>query len=94
MDSRAILSNFFEEQRTQNHPQSRPFGIVARTFFDNLSRNNCIPNYKNVVIEKWKKGKSQIGINLGGKPNEFIASVPTWTSYLKENKTENSSGEM
>ena len=34
-----ILSNFFEEQRTQNHPQ---LSIVACTFSDNLSRNSCI----------------------------------------------------
>ena len=40
------------------------------------------PNNKNVVIEKWKKGKSQKGINSGDKPNEFIGSVRTWTSYL------------
>ena len=60
------------------------------------------PNYK-----KMKKRKSQKGINLGDKPNEFIGSVRTWTSHLptrllelpivlklKDNKTENSSGKM
>ena len=53
-----------------------------------------------------KKGKSQIGINLGDKPNEFIGSVRTWTSVVftcwnfaivlkpKDNKAENSSGVM
>ena len=45
MASRAILSNFFEEQRPQNHHTTYPilpFGIVARTFSDNLPRNICI----------------------------------------------------
>ena len=41
MTSRTILSNFFEEQWTQNRP-TVPFGIVACTFSDNLSRNSCI----------------------------------------------------
>ena len=36
-----ILSNFFEEQGTQNRP-TIPFGIVACTFSYNLSRNSCI----------------------------------------------------
>ena len=38
--SRAILSNFFEEQCTQK-PPTIPLGIVACTFSDNLSRNCC-----------------------------------------------------
>ena len=39
--SRAILSNFFE--RTVNSkPPTIPFGIVACTFSDNLSRNSCM----------------------------------------------------
>ena len=53
-----------------------------------------------------KNGKSQIGINLGDKPNEFIGSVCTRTSVIfacwnfaivlkpKDNNTQNSSGEM
>ena len=45
MTSRTILSNFFEEKWTQNRP-TVPFGIVACTFSDNLSRNSCIPNYR------------------------------------------------
>ena len=40
MVSRAILSSFFEEQWTQNHPQSR-LSIVACIFSDNLFRNSC-----------------------------------------------------
>ena len=44
MTSRTILSNFFEEQWTQNRP-TVPFGIVACTFSDNLSRN-CRKLYK------------------------------------------------
>ena len=43
MTSRTILSNFFEEQWTQNRP-TVPFGIVACTFSDNLSRNSCMCN--------------------------------------------------
>ena len=35
-----ILSNFFEEQWTQNHQQ---YGILACTFSENLSQNNYIP---------------------------------------------------
>ena len=31
---------------------------------------------------KKRKGKSQKGIKSGDKPNEFIGSVRTWTSYL------------
>ena len=34
-----ILSNFFEEQRTQNHPQA--FRDCRVHFSDNLSRNSC-----------------------------------------------------
>ena len=29
-----------------------------------------------------KKEKNQIGINWGNKPNKFICSIHTWTSYL------------
>ena len=63
--------------------------------------------YLHPITKKGKKGKSQKGINLGDKPNEFIGSVRTWTSHLptrllelpivlklKDNKTENSSGKM
>ena len=32
--------------------------------------------------KKKKNEKRQIGISLSDKPNEFIASVRTWTSYL------------
>ena len=42
MTSRTILSNFFEEQWTQNRP-TIPLRIVACTFSDNLSRNSCKP---------------------------------------------------
>ena len=42
MASPAILSNFFEEQRTFRKPPTIPFGIVACTFSDNLSRNSSI----------------------------------------------------
>ena len=42
MVSPAILSNFFEEQRTFRKPPTIPFGIVACTFSDNLSRNSSI----------------------------------------------------
>ena len=41
MASRAILSNFSEEKRTQNYPQHLS-GIGACTFSDNLSRKSCI----------------------------------------------------
>ena len=58
------------------------------------------PNCKNVVKEKWKKGKSQIGINYANKPNKFVVvhriSLLEFAIVLKlkDNKTENSSGEM
>ena len=43
MASCAILSNFFE--RTVNSkPPTIPYGIIACTFSDNLSRNSCIHN--------------------------------------------------
>ena len=42
--SRAILSNFFEEQ-CRSKLLKIPFGIVARSFSDNLSRNSCILKY-------------------------------------------------
>ena len=38
--SRAILSNFLEKQWTQKQP-TRPFGVVACTLSDNVSRNSC-----------------------------------------------------
>ena len=41
MASRAILSNFFEKQWTVKAP-TIPFGLVACTFSDNLSRKSCI----------------------------------------------------
>ena len=39
--SSAILSNFFEEKRNSKQP-TIPFGIVACTFSDTLSRNSCM----------------------------------------------------
>ena len=50
MASRAILSNFFEEQLTQNHPQ---YGIVACTFSNNLSQNICIQNLLQQEFDRW-----------------------------------------
>ena len=41
MASCAILSNFFEKT-VNSKPLTIPFGIVACTFADNLSRNSCI----------------------------------------------------
>ena len=41
MASRAILSNFFEEQGTQNDPKYLS-GLSRALFFDNLTRNSCI----------------------------------------------------
>ena len=44
MASSVILSNFFEEQLTQNHPQC--LSGLSRALSYNLSRNNCIRNGK------------------------------------------------
>ena len=41
MASRAILSNFFKDQRTQNHSQYVS-GLSRTLFSDNLSRNSCM----------------------------------------------------
>ena len=45
MACRAILSKFFEEQWTLK-PSTIPFGIVACTFSENLSRNTAVYNFE------------------------------------------------
>ena len=41
-----------------SRPPTTPFGIVACTFSDNLSRNNCMgwscaTNYRSIVLRQW-----------------------------------------
>ena len=51
MASRAILSNSFEEHRTQNHPQYLS-GFSRTLFPDNLSQNSCIHKRKRCISDK------------------------------------------
>ena len=44
MSSRAILSKFFEGQLKKKTP-TMPFGVVACSFSDNLSENNCTQEF-------------------------------------------------
>ena len=49
----------------QRNSKVEQFLVNADNLCDRLSnfQSKYTPNCKNVVIEKWKKGKSQIGIN-------------------------------
>ena len=53
MASRAILSNFSEEQWTQNHPHNFSGLIVGCTFSDNFPRNSWMPIESTQTVPQW-----------------------------------------
>ena len=76
MASRAILSNFFEEQWTQNHPQppAIPFGLVSWTFSDNLSRiwNSCITRYTRETESDKRISKPNVESELNCQNRDYL----------------------
>ena len=53
MASRAILSNFSEEQWTQNHPHNFSGLIVGCTFSDNFPPNSWMPIESTQTVPQW-----------------------------------------